>query len=100
MLLLGEKVNGSEAAEWGLIHHAVPDDDLDASVDELLARLTTGPTVALGLAKQAINANQQNTLDQAMRQELYNLALSCRTADFKEGLAAFRDRRTPDFQGR
>ena len=100
MLLLGEKVSGTDAVDWGLIHDAVAPGDLDAVSEELLARLATGPTVALGLAKQAINCGQHATLDQAMKQELFNLELSCRTKDFKEGLAAFRDRRPPEFHGR
>ncbi len=100
MLLLGEKVSGADAADWGLIHDAVPADQIDAAEADLLARLAAGPTVAIGLAKQAIAYGQHATLTQSMNQELSNLELSCRTADFKEGLAAFRDRRDPDFRGR
>lgn len=100
MLLLGEKVNGSDAADWGLIHSAVPADEVQTAADELLARLAHGPTVAIGLAKQALAYGQNATLNQSMNQELSNLELSCRTADFKEGLAAFRERRDPDFTGR
>ncbi len=100
MLLLGEKVTAAEAADWGLIHRCVDDSELDGAADDLLARLAAGPTVALGLAKQTINYAQHATLPQAMTQELLNLELSCRTVDFKEGLAAFRQRREPDFQGR
>lgn len=100
MLLLGERVSGADAADWGLIHTAVNPADLDAAAEELLARLAGGPTVAIGLAKQAIHHGQQATLTQSMTQELFNLELSSRTADFKEGLAAFRQRRTPEFGGR
>lgn len=100
MLLLGDKVHAADAAEWGLIHRCVDEADLDGATEELLARLAAGPTVAIGLTKQAIHDGQNATLSQAMTQELLNLELSCRTADFKEGLAAFRDRRTPDFHGR
>lgn len=100
MLLLGEKVSGADAADWGLIHQAVPTDRLDTTANELVARLAAGPTVALGLAKQAIAYGQQATLADSMTQELFNVELSCRTSDFKEGLAAFRERRQPEFRGR
>jgi len=100
MLLLGEKVGASDAAAWGLIHECVPTVDLQATVDALLARLASGPTVAIGLAKQAIHHGQHATLSQTMNQELFNLELSCRTKDFKEGLAAFRESREPKFGGR
>jgi 2-(1,2-epoxy-1,2-dihydrophenyl)acetyl-CoA isomerase len=100
MLLLGEKVSASDAADWGLVHRCVNASELDDVADQLVSRLASGPTVAIGLAKQAINYGQHATLQQAMTQELFNLELSCRTTDFKEGLAAFRDKRTPRFGGR
>lgn len=100
MLLLGEQVSGTCAEEWGLIHQAVAPSDVDSATEELLGRLANGPTVAIGLTKQALNNGQQATLPQAMTQELFNLELSCRTSDFKEGLAAFSQRRPPGFTGR
>lgn len=100
MLLLGEKVCGTDGADWGLIHQAVDPAGFDAAVEELVARLAAGPTVAMGLAKHALNFGQHASLNQSMTQELFNLELSCRTSDFKEGLDAFRQRRPPDFRGR
>ncbi|AGL36357.1 enoyl-CoA hydratase/isomerase family protein [Mycobacterium avium subsp. paratuberculosis] len=100
MLLLGEKVGGRDAADWGLIHRAVGGAELDDAAEELVGRLAAGPTAALGLAKQALSFGQHATLSQSLTQELFNLELSCRTSDFKEGLEAFRQRRDPDFRGR
>jgi 2-(1,2-epoxy-1,2-dihydrophenyl)acetyl-CoA isomerase len=100
MLLLGEKVTGTEAADWGLIHRSIAATEVDDVADKLVTRLASGPTAAIGLAKQALNYSQHATLEQAMTQELYGVELSCRTNDFKEGLAAFRDKRAPEFGGR
>ncbi|MDT5335093.1 MAG: 2-(1,2-epoxy,2-dihydrophenyl)acetyl-CoA isomerase [Mycobacterium sp.] len=100
MLLLGEKVSGANAADWGMIHQSVGTAEVDRIGEDLLSRLASGPTVTIGLAKQAIRSGQHATLEQTMTQELYNLELACRTTDFKEGLAAFRERRAPNFHGR
>jgi 2-(1,2-epoxy-1,2-dihydrophenyl)acetyl-CoA isomerase len=100
MLLLGEKVSATDAADWGLIHQAVSPPALDSTAEELVQRLACGPTAAIGLAKQALGFGQHATLSQSLTQELFNLELSCRTGDFKEGLEAFQQRRAPKFHGR
>jgi 2-(1,2-epoxy-1,2-dihydrophenyl)acetyl-CoA isomerase len=100
MLLLGEKVSAPDAADWGLIHQTVSGPNLDQCAEELVGRLASGPTAAIGLAKQALSFGQHATLSQSLTQELFNLELSCRTSDFKEGLEAFRQRRDPEFHGR
>jgi 2-(1,2-epoxy-1,2-dihydrophenyl)acetyl-CoA isomerase len=100
MLLLGQMVSARDATDWGLIHQAVSGSDLDHVAEALVARLASGPTAAIGLAKQALNFGQHSTLSQSLTQELFNLELSCRTSDFREGLAAFAQRRDPDFRGR
>ena len=100
MLLLGEKVGATDAAEWGMIHQAVEPPVLDDACEKLLERLAGGPTVAIGLAKQALAFGQGAGLAESLTQELFSLELACRTGDFKEGLEAFRQRRAPRFRGR
>jgi 2-(1,2-epoxy-1,2-dihydrophenyl)acetyl-CoA isomerase len=100
LLLLGRELSGAEAAQWGLIHRAVHDAELDAAVDELVAELASGPTVAFGLTKRSIHRALESSLAEAMEAEANALELSSRTADFREGLAAFKDGRPPSFEGR
>ena len=100
LLLLGRELSGREAADWGLIHRSVPDGELDAAVDDLVAELASGPTVAIGLTKRCVHRALESTLAEAMEAEANALELSSRTGDFKEGLAAFREARPPRFEGR
>jgi 2-(1,2-epoxy-1,2-dihydrophenyl)acetyl-CoA isomerase len=99
LLVLGRKLSGRDAAEWGLIHRAVPEEELDGVVDELVARLADGPTVAIGLTKRCIHRALEGTLSEAMEAESNALELTSRTLDFKEGLLAFREGRPPRFAG-
>lgn len=100
MLLLGERISGARAAEWGLIHEAVPAAEVEATSLELVARLASGPTVALGLTKQALLRGADVPLARALDDEARALELAARTADFREGLKAFSERRDPTFEGR
>jgi 2-(1,2-epoxy-1,2-dihydrophenyl)acetyl-CoA isomerase len=100
LVLLGRELSGEEAAAWGLIHAAVADDQIDAEAEALAVRLAGGPTVALGLAKWLLAASIDTDLASQLRNESFALELSSRSEDFREGLAAFRDKRTPEFGGR
>ena len=99
LLLLGRELSGTEAAAWGAVHAAVPGPDLDAAVDEVVTRLASGPTVALGLTKWLLHEGAGSGLDDQLRREAFALELSSRTEDFREGMSAFRERRDPRFGG-
>jgi 2-(1,2-epoxy-1,2-dihydrophenyl)acetyl-CoA isomerase len=100
MLLLGRRVSGREAAEWGLVHSAVPREELAPRVDALVAGLADGPTVALGLTKWLLHTASSVPLEEHLRHEAFALELTSRSEDFREGLAALREKRAPEFGGR
>jgi 2-(1,2-epoxy-1,2-dihydrophenyl)acetyl-CoA isomerase len=100
MLLLGRALSGSEAAGWGLVHRAVPDADLETASDELVGSLAEGPTVTLGLTKWLLHVSAASAFDRQLEHEALALELSSRSEDFREGLAAFKEKRPPRFTGR
>jgi len=100
LLMLGRALNGAEAAEWGLVHRAVPAGELAGSVAEVASRLGDGATVALGLTKWLMQAGSAVPLEEQLRNEAFAMELSSRSEDFREGLAAFKEKRPPRFTGR
>ena len=100
MLLLGRVISGVEAADWGMVHRAVPAAALTGEAESVVARLADGPTVALGLTKWLMHAGSQSTLEQQLRNEGFGMELGSRSEDFREGLAAFKEKRPPAFKGR
>jgi 2-(1,2-epoxy-1,2-dihydrophenyl)acetyl-CoA isomerase len=100
MIHLGRVVEGAEAAEWNMIHRAVPEDELDAAVAELVATLAKSATVGLGLAKWLLHVGATTPLDEHLRNEAFAMELSSRSDDFREGLKSFGEKRTPEFGGR
>ena len=100
LLLLGRRLSGVEAVEWGLAYASLPDSDVDAEADRLAAELASGPTVALGLMKKLVNESHERGLVDHLAQEAYGMELSSRSPDFREGLTAFIQKRDPDFTGK
>ena len=100
LLLRGTRITGATAVEWGLGHVAVPASDVDSAAIALAEELAAGPTVTLGLTKWMLQVAGENTFDQQLRAEAFAMELSSRSEDFREGLAAFLEKRTPGFTGR
>jgi 2-(1,2-epoxy-1,2-dihydrophenyl)acetyl-CoA isomerase len=100
MLLLGEKVSGADAADWGMIHACVPDASLPDAAEEVAGRLASSATVAIGLAKLLLHTGRDASLDAHLRDEAFAMELSSRSEDFREGLAAFTAKRPAQFTGR
>ncbi len=100
MALTGEAVPAERAAEWGLIWKVVPDEALMAEARGLALRLAQGPTRALGLTKRALNRSGTNDLDAQLDLERDLQREVGLGEDYREGVAAFLEKRPPRFSGR
>ena len=98
--LFAEPVTARQAEQWGMIWEAVPDARFAAHVEARAAQLAEGPTVAYRLAKQALRQSQSNTLEDQLLLEAQLQGACGQTRDFKEGVVAFQEKRTPRFEGR
>ncbi|MDY6945496.1 MAG: enoyl-CoA hydratase-related protein [Pseudomonadota bacterium] len=100
MMMLGERVPATTAHEWGLIYQVVDDDALSERTLELARKLAKGPTRAYALIRRGIRESFESTLTEALAMERSAQRAAGNTADFLEGLAAFRNKRAAQFQGR
>src|SRR5687767_14756560 len=100
LALTGEPLPAETAAEWGLIWKAVDDEALDAEVDALAAKLAALPPLGLAATKKMIRSTWGRTLDQELDEERNEMGRLGFTEDYREGVAAFLEKRAPKFVGR
>jgi 2-(1,2-epoxy-1,2-dihydrophenyl)acetyl-CoA isomerase len=99
LALTGETISAEQAEAWGLIWQVVDDDRLQAEAQALAQRLAAGPTKGLGLIKRAMNCSLGNDLDRQLDLERDLQREAGRTADYREGVAAFLAKRPAAFRG-
>ena len=97
LAMTGDPVDAATAADWGLINRAVPDDDLDDAVDDLLARATRGSTQSKGIGKQAYYAQIDLDQPKAYAYAVEVMAAASQIPDAREGVDAFLAKRPPRF---
>ncbi len=98
MVMLGDGAVGAEAVQLGLAYRCVETPEaLAAEAGALAARLAAGPTRSLGLSKQLLNATFETGLPAALEREGHAQSLAATSPEMAEGMAAFRERRDPDF---
>ena len=99
MMLLGERISPQRGYEMGFVNRVVEPAELDATVDEWATRLAAKSPLLMGLGKSAIAAQRDMGLEHALAFLQSQLSLTLSTADAKEGVAAFFDKRPPQWTG-
>jgi 2-(1,2-epoxy-1,2-dihydrophenyl)acetyl-CoA isomerase len=93
-------LSAEQAEAWGLIWRCIDDDRLADEAETLVRQLAQQPTLALGLIKKAIRSSLDRTLDDQLALESELQGIAGRSDDYREGVAAFLEKRTPAFTGR
>jgi 2-(1,2-epoxy-1,2-dihydrophenyl)acetyl-CoA isomerase len=96
----GRRLTAPEAHAWGLVSEVVEGDGLAARAAELASTVAAMPTRAIGMTKRLFDAAPTNKLEEQLELEAQLQSAATKTEDFREGVAAFLEKRDPDFKGR
>jgi 2-(1,2-epoxy-1,2-dihydrophenyl)acetyl-CoA isomerase len=100
MLFTNDLVDAATAVQTGLINRVLPHEQLLPAAKALALRLAAGPTRGIGLTKRALNHAWGTTFSEQLDYEAYIQEIAGHTADYREGVTAFGDKRTPQFSGK
>ncbi len=99
LTLTNRVLSAEEAEAWGLVNRVVPDDEVDSATAELAQQLASGPSWATGHAKTVIYRGYESPLEEAGEFEGVTITAAMGTDDGQEGIAAFAEKRSPNFKG-
>lgn len=99
LMMLGEKVTAAAAVDLGMIYQCLPDATFETDALALATKLASMPTKALGLTKTALRWSYSHTFKEQLENEDKLQQRAAATSDFKEGVAAFLEKRKPNFTG-
>ncbi|WP_427166880.1 enoyl-CoA hydratase/isomerase family protein [Streptomyces sp. C1-1] len=100
LMFFGDALCAADAERLGLVNRVVPDAELDKTARDWAARLAVGPTRALALTKQLVNASLDGDRTAAFAAEAAAQEINMTTADAQEGVRSFVERRSPEYRGR
>lgn len=100
MVLTGDMIDAATAERFGLVNHVFPPDQLEAETMKLAEKIAEKAPIALQLSKEAVKFATRSNLDEGLRREVDLFAICFSTEDKKEGVAAFLEKRKPEFKGR
>ncbi len=95
----GRRISAAEARQIGLVTKAVARESLDEETEKLISYYRHAPTLAIGAMKRAFNQSMHSNLTQMLETERESQEMLFGTQDVREGIAAFLEKRKPDFQG-
>jgi enoyl-CoA hydratase len=100
MMMIGRRYSAAEAERWGMVNRVVPRASLDVAVDELVDELASKSPLILRLGKESLIRSQDMTFDQSLAYLQSMLTVSLESEDVAEGVAAFMQKRKPEWKGR